>query len=412
MKSQFRPKNQALLLGAIALSLWNCSGESSGNDPEVLMNSYKSNVALHLEQINVPLLDSLVVDCYGADTLHLTKNVSTETIQLDLFPSEKWTFKAKLYANGALMQTGEVSTRVEAGETVDVSIQLHALSGFVYIQIPLGFGNPVGIAQGTMEISDGTKSYSYQAEIVDGNAIFKSQMLPLGAEYNLKLVLKDGEGKAIYQVEDKFLLDEKAPVPSLSLMALRGNVNLGILPAEEVNLNFMLNLPAAKRAPRNGDIVISEFFSSPLKSDSSQYEFIELFNGSIDTLELNGCTIGTTSQESKSWKITKASILPNEVVVLGDTSGKTPAAFRNTEMWGDLTNTQSSIVFQCGGTVMDSLYYSNKQDPSLTDVVPNSGTTTSNPNSSHLDIRKYASRNLGESWCLEPPSPGTVSNCQ
>ena len=157
------------------------------------------------------------------------------------------------------------------------------------------------------------------------------------------------------------------------------------------------------------DLIITEFLSAPLKTDSSQYEFIEIYNGSIDTISLDGCTIGTGSSGNKAWEILVNEIAPSETLVFGDTSANTPSTFRNTATWGDLTNTKSSIVLQCNGTILDSLFYSNALDSAT--VIPNYNNPSKNPQSTQLDVRYWQTRNLGESWCLDAPTPGDLKFC-
>ena len=349
-------------------------------------------------------MDSLVLDCYGADTLHLVKGPSERLLELDLFPHPHWTFSARLYANGNLMQKGEVETRLEAGKTTEVSLKMHALAGFIYLRIPLGFGNPANIAYGQMELQSADSLHNYLMEMEGSDGVFRTDLLPLETAYTLKIVLYDAQDNRIYQVEDSLFLSRDTPVPSLELKSLRGKVNLSLEFSSEANLEGTLRLPAGRRAPGRNDLVVSEFFSAPLKSDSTQYEFIEVYNGSIDTLLLGGCTIGTGSTGSKAWEITASEIAPGNVLVFGDTSANTPEQFKNTDTWGDLTNTKSSIVLQCNGTVLDSLFYSNAD--SL--AVPNYSSPSKNPQSTHLDLSQWESRNDVNAWSLGSPTPGML----
>ena len=74
-----------------ALSLWNCSSESQADtsSPTVQMGT-TANVALNLDFSETPLLDSLVLDCYGTDTLHLVHSIEKKSFNLDLFPGDEW----------------------------------------------------------------------------------------------------------------------------------------------------------------------------------------------------------------------------------------------------------------------------------------------------------------------------------
>jgi hypothetical protein len=394
----------SLALSLSALILAACS-KDSGGESVAYVEGNSAKVLLNLSYSEVPLMDSLVLDCYGADTLHLVKGPDQQQLELDLFPHPHWLFSAKLYANGNLMQKGEVETRLEAGKTTEVSLKMHPLAGFIYLRIPLGFGNPANIAYGQMELRSSDSIYTYLMEMDGSDGVFRTDLLPLGTAYTLRIVLYDSQDNSIYQVEDSLFLSQEMPVPTLELKSLRGKVQLSLELSSEVNLEAVLRLPAGRRTPNRNELVVSEFFSAPLKSDSSQYEFIEIYNGSIDTLLLDGCTIGTGSTGSKAWEITANEILPGTVLVFGDSSANTPDEFRNTATWGDLTNTKSSIVLQCGGTVLDSLFYSNADS---LQAVPNYSTPTKNPQSTHLDLSQWENRCDGSAWNLGTPTPGTL----
>ena len=396
----------ALTLSSLLISA--CSKES-GDKSLVNTEGVSAKVMLELRYTSVPLMDSLVIDCMGADTIHLVKTPDEHSLELDLFPYEHWKFQAKLYANGSLMQIGDVEAALEAGQTTEINLKMRPLAGFIYLRIPLGFGNPTNIAYGQMELQSEDSLFTYLMQMEDSEGVFRTDLLPLETSYRLKITLYDNLDNNIYQVEDTLFLSPDNPVPSLELKSLRGKAKISIESAENANLEIELNLPATKRTPQMNDLVITEFLSAPLKTDSNQYEFIEIYNGSIDTISLDGCTIGTGSTGNKAWEILINEIAPGEALVFGDTSANTPSAFRNTANWGDLTNTKSSIVLQCNGTILDSLFYSNAQDSAT--VIPNYNNPSKNPQSSQLDVRHWQTRNLGESWCLDAPTPGDLKYC-
>lgn len=396
----------ALTLSTLMISA--CSKES-GDKSIVDTEGASAKVMLELRYTNVPLMDSLVIDCMGADTIHLVKAPNEHSLELDLFPHEHWKFQAKLYANGSLMQIGDVEASLEAGQTTEINLKMRPLAGFIYLRIPLGFGNPTNIAYGQMELQSKDSLFTYLMQMEDSEGVFRTDLLPLETSYRLKITLYDNLDNNIYQVEDTLFLSPDNPVPSLELKSLRGKAKISIESAENANLEIELILPATKRTPQMNDLIITEFLSAPLKTDSSQYEFIEIYNGSIDTIALDGCTIGTGSTGNKAWEILIREITPGEALVFGDTSANTPSAFRNTASWGDLTNTKSSIVLQCNGIILDSLFYSNAQDSAS--VIPNYNNPSKNPQSAQLDVRHWQTRNLGESWCLDAPTPGDLKHC-
>ena len=403
--------NKKIKLWALALStsilMFSACSKDSGEESITNSESTTAKVQLELRYSSVPLMDSLVIDCLGADTLHIVKSPEEHSLELDLFPHDHWKFQAKIYVNGSVMQKGEVESRLEAGKTTTINLAMHSLAGFIYLKIPLGFGNPAKIAYGQLELQSKDSLYTYLMEMDDSDGVFHTDLLPLEESYNIKITLYDILDNNIYQVIDSLYLSPDNPVPSLELKSLRGKAVISIDFVSNTNLEIQVNLPAQKRIPQKNDIVISEFLSAPLKTDSSQYEFIEIYNGSIDTLVLEGCSIGTGSTGSKAWDILKKTIAPREIIVFGDTSANTPEAFRNTSTWGDLTNTKSSIVLQCNGTVLDSLFYSNSQD-SVT-VIPNNSNPSKNPQSSQLNLHHWQNRGLGEFWSMGSPTPGSLN---
>ena len=389
-------------------TLIGCSDDSSNSKPHSVDIS---KVSIELAYTAAPRLDSIVLDCIGADTLHIVHDSKDSSFELDLFPHDRWVLSAKLYANGGLMQEGEITTKIEAGSSVDVTIPMHAIVGFVYVEIPLGFGNPSGVASGTLTLTTDDTSYSYKMTMDGINAVFASGMLPLGKTYDLKLLLKDSAGKTIYSLQDSFLLTEDSPVPDFAVKSIRSKVQLAVSTADEVNKEFSLRLPGHFRYPAIGDIVVTEVFTAVNTKDSSQYEFIELYNGSLDTLNLEGCTIGTNSVASSSCAIVPERINPGDILVLGELGEKTPETYRNTEKWKALGNSKGSVVLQCMGVILDSLYYADKPDSLHLEVIPAMGTSKYGQ-SSQLNIRKWKKRDKADSWCLSEPTPGKLDYCE
>jgi hypothetical protein len=405
-KAIFSAMTAATLIAAGSLTA--CSHDSSSSKPQTIE---MSKVSVELAYTATPRLDSIVLDCIGADTLHIVQDSKDSSFELDLFPHDRWVLSAKLYANGGLMQEGEIVTKIEAGSSVDVTIPLHAIVGFVYVEIPLGFGNPSGVASGTLTLATDDTSYSYKMTMDGVNAVFSSGMLPLGKTYELSLLLKDNAGKTIYSLQDSFLLTEDSPVPDFAVKSIRSKVQLAVSAADEVNKELSLRLPGHFRYPTSGDIVVTEVFTAVNTKDSAQYEFVELYNGSLDTLSLEGCTIGTTSVASSSCAIVPARINPGDVLVLGELGERTPEAYRNTEKWKALGNSKGSIVLQCMGAVLDSLYYADKPDSLHLEVIPAMGSSKYGQ-SSQLNIRKWQKRDRADSWCLSEPTPGKLDYCE
>lgn len=391
-----------------AASLWNCSDQTSSEKINAV-EGVSTNVALALNYAETPLLDSLVLDCYGTDTLHFVHSTDNGKFNMDLFPGDHWNFKAKIYANGALMQVGELETKLTAGTSVNLNIQMHAIVGYVYIEVPLGLNNDAGVKSGIMKLTSDKDSYSIPMEQTASSGVFKSDMLKLGANYDVEIILYDALGKEIYKLTDQFLLTEDSPVPDLTLNSLRTQVALAVNAASNKNVSLSLPLPAGYRKPRIDDLLITEVFPAPDSKDSSQFEFVEIYNGSLDTLILDDCTIGLTSSSTlKTFPLTVSEILPNQALVLGSTiSEKTPALFINTDGWADMTGTKGAVVFKCDGITLDTLFYAGEPDSLHTNVVPALGSSKYG-SSAQLKLDQWKNRADSTAWTLAPPTPGEI----
>lgn len=404
-KSLIQSVSAALLCAA---TFWNCSSDSVQNN-ESLLEGNLANVALKLEFSNTPLLDSLVLDCYGADTLHYVHSTESASFNMELFPNDHWNFKAKIYANGNLMQVGELETKLEAGTTVSLNIQMHAIVGFVYIDIPLGLHNDAGIKSGEMTLSTDDASYTIPMEFQGSSGIFKSGSLKLGKDYNISISLRDQQDKKIYELNDAFSLTESSPVPSLKLKSLRTQVALAIQAAADKNLELSLPLPAGYRKPKAEEILITEYFSAPSTNDTTQYEFVEIYNGSLDTLILDDCSLGITSSTStKHFPLTVSEIAPSQVLVLGNPNSKnTPPLYVNTDGWQDMGNSKGQVILKCDGVTLDSLYYSSAPDSLHPNVVPAVGSSKYG-SSAQLDMSQWQNRKDSSAWTLNIPTPGSI----
>lgn len=408
--------NRGLISTAATLlcagALWNCSGETASSNGSAAQETTFTNVALKLVYNAPPLLDSLVLDCYGADTLHLVHAANDGNFSMDLFPSDRWIFEAKVYANGNLMQVGELETKLEAGTNINLNIQMHPLVGFVYVEIPLGLQNAAGIKSGIMTLTSGEKKYELPMVIDASKGYFKSEMLKLGETYDVTISLRDQDNNEIYALKDRFLLSEDSPNPNLSLQSLRAQISIAIQAAVEKNVNLILPLPAGYRPPHAEELLITEYLSAPDSKDSSQYEFVEIFNGSLDTLILDDCTLSITSgSNSKSFPLTISEIPPAGLLVLGSAnSERTPSRNINTEGWLDLGNSKGAIALKCGNELMDELYYATEPDSLHPNVVPALGSSKYG-SSGQLNIDKWITRHDGSAWCLGTPTPGELSFC-
>jgi hypothetical protein len=187
---------------------------------------------------------------------------------------------------------------------------------------------------------------------------------------------------------------------------------LSIEAAEERYLEITVPIKAGFRSPKTEDLLITEYFSAPDSKDSSQYEFVEIYNGSLDTLILDDCTLGILSSSSmRQIPLTASEIAPREVLVLADpTNEKTNPVLIHTDGWVPLGNSKGSLTLKCNGETLDSLYYSNTPDSVHTNVVP-AVSSSKYGLSGQLNIEVWENRSDSTAWCLGNPTPGDVKFC-
>lgn len=149
--------------------------------------------------------------------------------------------------------------------------------------------------------------------------------------------------------------------------------------------------------------------AAPDSKDTAQYEFVELYNGSLDTLILKGCSIGLSSSNTiKHFPITQTHIPPSQVMVLGNpNSANTPAKFQGTDGWNDLGNSKGTVILKCDGVTLDSLYYAPEPDSLHPNVVPGIGSGKYGL-SSQLDVYQWENRQDSSAWKLSAPTPGFI----
>lgn len=370
-------------------------GDSSkkGNAPNE--NSEKSPVALSLSAVQIPSFDSLVISGYGIDTFHISKKESVSLIELELAPYKNWVLHGKLYAlNGTLVQEGYVEFEVLSGKSHGVILILRALVGYLHFEIPLGLNNPLGITSGNLRIRGENIDTTLTLERSEAYAYFTSGILALNKTYSVEMKLYNKEGELLYSLEENFLLDSENPVPQWELISLYGHVALTVSAdlIEAYPISTPIRFPGSqKRKPAFGDLIITEFLANP-KTNGDSFKYIEIYNGTLDTLILDSCIIGANSGTTSGNKIaSEHQILPTSFMVIGGDS----VVFADIKT-GKLTLTQSgqTLVFHCEGITIDSIAYGSKSDSLQTAIPVSTGKST------QLPLSHWQERQDGGYWCL------------
>lgn len=383
---------KTILMGALSILLLSACHDNASSD-KTPYEGGTAAVRLDIGDIEMPLLDSITIDCFGADTTHLVSTSIDNIFSMDLLPFNPWVFRARVYANkGLLTQEGETEATVNAGDQLDLLIQLRALIGFIYLEIPLGLGNPLGIESGTLKIISNQVDTTYTFELDDKEATLGTKALALGETYLIEINLFNSAGDTIYAFSDSILINADNSFPTIILESLRGEISVSIQMQTMSPLEWQAAFSTGKkRTPVAGDLLITEFFADP-KSSGTKFEFVEIYNGTLDSLILDSCTLAESSSKTETLLPANTVIPPSTFWVLGSDSVDSADVIIDTL---GLPKTSHALVFHCKNEIIDSLWYNAKTDSTNTNPFPvATGKTT------QLPLDNWKTQETGTSWCL------------
>lgn len=377
---------------------------SSGEGPGEADHS-SAKLRLDVARSSVPLADSLVLDLVGPDSLHVVLNGDANTLSQRLSAGE-WNFYAKFYANGILVQKGEAGATLHSGEEISVTISMHAVAGFLYVRIPLGLENARGIGSGTLLVRDGDSETSYAFQIQNGEATAATGILDMGTVYSAQIYLFSAKGDTLYALQSDVKIDAENFSVSWILASLQSDLSLEIIQDTLKTFTAEARLPAKRRTPSVGDVLITEFMTE------GKAEFVEIYNASLDTLVLDGCTLWATASSAAKVKLVSdsalvATLAPDAYFVFG----KDSVLERDAAAALSLAGTKGSIAFRCAGMTLDSLFYANA-DRVAGDSLSISAFPIDSKKSLQLPLENYQARGEGSSWCIGEFSLHEKARCE
>ncbi len=379
------------ILGQACSEGANPGPESSGNVP----------VHFDVARSSVPLSDSLVLDLVGPDTVHAVLLGDSNTFSQKLAPGE-WNFYAKFYANGILVEQGESQAKLSAGDEVSVSIAMHAVAGFLYVRIPLGIDNSAEIASGTLAVRAEGFSKSYPFEFGEMEASAVTEILRIGTEYSVQIHLFAKNGDTLFASDSKVTIDGENFAIDWQLTPLYAKIQLVVSSDSAKTLSAVAHLPSKLRTPKPGNLLVTEFMTE------GKAEFVELYNATLDTLDLENCELLATSGSSLKVATDSsfaARIAPDSYLVLGTDSCENKDARAALSMPG----TKGAIVFRCAGETIDSLFYASEK---IADSLGVSGFPIDTRLSVQLPVAGYRNRSDGTFWCAGEFSKHAVASCK
>jgi hypothetical protein len=378
-----------------------CSGGSdgggggSGGDKE-------GTVKLFLGKLQVPMFDSISVNVSAADmaSIYISKKSLEDNLKIEGIPhGENRKFEVKIYADsGILVQKGEAIADIKADENITIPINLNALFGFLRLEVPLGFTNNTGVHSGKLFL----ENMEIDMKFENGKGIFNTNSLPLNKNLSLRIELRDADGKTLFYGSKSLSLSSILQTETIQLQSDRGSATLELTAGTGSSTQVLVTLPSISRQPENyGDVFFTEIFADP-KTNGNNFEYLEIYNATLDTLELSNCRIArdrNTTANTYRFNMPENLILPpTEFLFFGRDSVEN-ADFNYQGL--TLTNSGQSLGIFCGNSVIDSIYYSTNAEnkfPLKTGIAM------------QLPIANYENRTLGSSWCLGF-SPGEDAIC-
>ena len=271
-----------------------------------------------------------------------------------------------------------------------------AIVGFVYVEIPIGFENEMQIASGSLNLSSKKTNKTYTLKQDGPIAYFSSDALPLNTKYYADMILKDVYGDTIFIFKDSISIYDNNPVFQWKLTSLRSSVSLS-LEAQVIEPNefYAFFSKSKKRYPNESEIIFTEIFVTD-KFKSAEY--IELFNGSLDSLILDSCYITTKSSSNSGVLIPENTVIrPSSFLTIGGDS----VFDANIKLSSfDIINTKQALVLQCKNQKIDSVIYSS------TDTLNIDTISIDKNKSAQLPLRFWNEKNDFSKWCLEEQSIG------
>jgi len=353
-------------------------------------------VKLFLGKLSVPMFDSISVDISADDmaSIHISKKTLEDNLKIGGIPEgEDRRFEVKIYADsGKLVQKGDAIADIIADESITVPITLKALFGFLRLEIPLGLTNSTEVGSGKLFIDNMVFDMKFET----GKGVFNTGALPLNSGLQLKIELYDKDGKVLFKGEKDITLDSISQTETIQLISTKGSVILELIASSKGPTQLLAMFPAImyeKRAPKNyGDLFFTEIYADP-KANGDNFEYLEIYNATIDTLELSNCRIArdrSTTASTYRFDMPDNLILPPMEFLFFGRDSVEDAHFNYKGL--TLTNTGQSLGIFCDSSVIDSIYFSNKVEENKFPL--KRGTAM------QLPLSNYKIRTLGSSWCL------------
>lgn len=392
------------LLAAMILSACSDGGSSSSGSAvgagslQVVMNLVSSDA------------DSLVLRgtlSGGGDSVHKSLSASETSANFDDLTAGEWSFEALLYDEGEVVQKGEGEATITDGATAYLTIKLSALYG--YLAVTLSLESSTSIASGTMTLTNMDDSSDVCKDTLvlsDSAGSFSCGPLTLGATYTVVIKLYDTSGTLLYEFEDEVTITSANTELLWTLSSSVASLVVTLTLAESDTITATLSLPSSSaRTPTAGEVLISEVYMVR----SSETQFVEVYNGTQDSISLAGCSVGgkTSSSMTYSTEFDNVILPPAGYYSIGgDSAEGVSSNDLNVSLIPSGSTSNKAILLVCNEAVIDSIYFAYASISSCSI----SSAPLIHKNSTHLILSEWESRLKSSAWCYSSTStPGAAA---
>ncbi|MBF0430268.1 MAG: lamin tail domain-containing protein [Fibrobacteria bacterium] len=403
-----------------------------------LKEKYSENAGINWDELSglskksetaLRTIDSMYISLTSTDNTPVQswgiKGTNTTVRVDDIYPGTNKLLELWIYdSTGVLIYEGQKNgIEIIQGQEAAVTIN----STPIFSNVSFAFQLGAGVDSGVFYLSGSTDVYRAELELVGSElGKFTLDNLKGGYKYavSCSLFLADGKLKFKELTTDSVLVEKgTAHHFALQLDNVLGKISLTITLPEDPAVSFGVSYTnAVKREPDPTDIIFTEFCADP-GTGEGEGEWIEIYNRSIDTLELDSCRIGksTSTDAPTTWfRLGEGlQLLPGAVLVFGDSNVAVKDEFISNDRF-TITNTKSQLMIICNkvtqaNTVIDSIAYTSYTSDDADSIFIDDDIV----NSLHVDgIGKTFN---GNNWCqtelagdgsLPKATPGEVlSNC-
>jgi hypothetical protein len=396
--------------------LWSCA------DSEKTSETKANNLSLSLKGIrllqNVPV-DSVFLEQFQNGQLVHSETLPWDSVLIwnDVQIDENTSISISIFDDNELRYfwKGPVTSKEDP---IELNVVLEPQFAIFEVSLFLGLSNPLKIQSGYLELTNFDSTWVDSITWTEINQGFLLEPLAFDSAYFYSIHLFDSAGIEVLGAEDSLSLlqgEMGKKVVQLNSNGEQVQISISLADIPKQKLEAIFGGASLKNVTDHKDVIISELMSNP-KVSGDDWEWIEIYNTTIDSFKLSGCSLAKTkssiSQNTSLILDSSLVIAPGEYLVFGRDS----VAFANWKYSSfTLTNSGQSLVLYCQETLIDSLnYLEDKYSESF---------PVGRGESLELNFSLWNQNDVAASWCagsssffydttyIASGSPGVKNNC-